>query len=70
MAHPDRIHMPRLEGPRRSWIGPGSALSSSGHLAAAQPSTFKRGGKVRKGGMALVHKGERVLTKRQSTRKR
>lgn len=31
----------------------------------ASPSTFKRGGKVQKSGFAKVHKGERVLTKKQ-----
>ncbi len=34
--------------------------------ADAQPSTFKRGGKVKKTGRAKVHKGERVLTAKQS----
>lgn len=32
----------------------------------AQPNSYKKGGKVKKGGMAKVHKGERVLTKKQS----
>jgi hypothetical protein len=41
---------------------PGSDESSS------QPGEFKRGGTVRKGGRAKVHKGERVLTKRQAKR--
>ncbi len=31
----------------------------------AKPSSFRRGGKVKKTGIAKVHKGERVLTKRQ-----
>lgn len=31
----------------------------------ASPSSFKKGGKVKKTGMAKVHKGERVLTKKQ-----
>lgn len=34
----------------------------------AKPSTFKRGGKVKKTGMAKVHKGERVLTRKQNRR--
>lgn len=32
----------------------------------AQPSSYKKGGKVKKTGMAKVHKGERVLTKAQT----
>ena len=31
----------------------------------AEPSMFKCGGKVKKTGMALVHKGEKVMTKKQ-----
>lgn len=31
----------------------------------AKPFVYKKGGKVQKGGMALVHTGERVLTKSQ-----
>lgn len=27
----------------------------------AEPSSFKKGGKVKKSGLALVHKGERIL---------
>jgi hypothetical protein len=33
---------------------------------AAQPNSYKKGGKVRKTGVAKVHKGERVLTKKQT----
>jgi hypothetical protein len=48
----------------------GSDSGSSGAAtegdAAANPGSFKRGGKVRKTGMARVHKGERVLTKKQN----
>ena len=29
----------------------------------AKPFAYKKGGKVKKGGMALIHTGERVLTK-------
>ena len=32
----------------------------------AMPKQFKKGGKVRKTGKALVHKGEIVLTKKQA----
>jgi hypothetical protein len=34
----------------------------------ASPGYYKRGGKVKRGGMARVHKGERVLTKSQQRR--
>ena len=33
---------------------------------AAEPRTFKKGGKVKRTGVAKVHKGERVLTKGQA----
>jgi len=33
--------------------------------AAADPPSYKKGGKVKKTGLALVHKGEKVLTKKQ-----
>jgi len=32
----------------------------------AQPNTYKKGGKVKKSGMAKVHKGERVLNSKQT----
>lgn len=32
----------------------------------AQPNSYKKGGKVKKTGQAKVHKGERVLTTKQS----
>lgn len=36
--------------------------------ASASPSSFKRGGKVKKTGRARVHRGERVLTKKQDVK--
>ncbi len=36
----------------------------------ATPSGFKRGGKVKKGGVAQVHKGEKVVGKRHRSKKR
>ncbi len=36
----------------------------------ASPDSYKRGGTVKRTGMAKVHKGERVLTKRQAKRYR
>jgi hypothetical protein len=35
----------------------------------ADPSAYKKGGKVKKTGVALVHKGERVLTAKQAKKK-
>jgi hypothetical protein len=36
----------------------------------AEPDSYRRGGKVRKTGYAKVHKGERVLTRKQARRYR
>ena len=38
----------------------------TGYSPSGEPFSFKRGGKVRKTGLAKVHKGEVVLTKRQA----
>lgn len=43
-----------------------SKAGESEETGKASPLGFKRGGKVRKTGLAKVHKGERVLTKRQA----
>ena len=62
-------------------FGPVQDVGIAGTLAAkytqdkansdsATPSTFKRGGKVKKTGRAKVHKGERVLTKKQDRKYR
>lgn len=40
-------------------------LSKASRMPKAIPSSFKKGGKVKKTGMAKVHKGEVVLTKEQ-----
>jgi hypothetical protein len=58
-------------GPDVSSLGSGGSDSSSAgpvdsQAELATPSTFKRGGKVRKTGRARVHKGERVLTAKQN----
>ena len=37
-----------------------------GYEKKADPSSYKKGGVVKKSGMAKVHKGERVLTKTQA----
>ena len=47
-----------------------SPVSSSDSSSSAEPSEYKRGGMVRKTGMALVHKGERVLTRKQQRSRR
>lgn len=49
--------------PRMSMPGTGS-VSVSGE--ESDVPEYKRGGRVRKTGLAKVHKGERVLTKRQA----
>jgi hypothetical protein len=36
----------------------------------ASPSSYKRGGKVRKTGLAKVHQGEKVLTHKQQSKSR
>ncbi len=37
-------------------------------IIEARPRRFKKGGMVRKTGMAMVHRGEKVLTKHQAKR--
>lgn len=39
------------------------AVERDYEYSKADPSSFKKGGRVRKGGMAMVHKGERVIPK-------
>jgi hypothetical protein len=47
----------------------GGAPSIPGTVTeSADTDSYKRGGKVRKTGLAKVHKGERVLTKAQAKR--
>ena len=60
----------RLQKQRSSNQSGTSTAANKGYGggSAAEPSTYKRGGKVRKGGMARVHKGERVLTRKQARR--
>lgn len=41
------------------------AVSALAPSPMASPAQYKVGGKVRKTGMALVHKGEKVLTAKQ-----
>lgn len=44
------------------------AVGGSGE-GRAMPSTFKHGGKVKKTGLAKVHKGEKVLSKKQASKR-
>ncbi len=46
-----------------SYNSSGSGVDSS--LITADPPSYKRGGKVKKTGLAKVHRGERILTKSQ-----
>jgi hypothetical protein len=39
---------------------------ASGYATKSKPGSYKKGGKVKKTGIAKVHKGERVLTKKQT----
>jgi hypothetical protein len=48
--------------------GGGKKKKKSPPSTPGQPQEFKRGGKVRKTGKAKVHKGERVLTAKQTKR--
>lgn len=49
-----------------SSTGPGPYYQNAS--SDVEPTDFHRGGKVRKTGLAKVHKGERVLTKQQAKR--
>jgi hypothetical protein len=43
------------------------AVSARATSAMASPPSYAKGGKVRKTGLAKVHKGEFVLTKKKAT---
>lgn len=45
---------------------PQRRVSERGGLMNSMMPSYKRGGKVKKTGPAKLHKGERVLTKRQA----
>jgi hypothetical protein len=48
-----------------SYNSSGSAVDSSLSSSSGDAGSYKRGGVVKKTGLARVHKGERVLTKKQ-----
>lgn len=62
----NRAALQMLQGSR--YNEPGDAARAAHRLA--EPSSFKRGGKVKKSGLALVHKGERILRAGQVLGKR
>lgn len=54
--------------PRMGALSPATAPAPAPPIPPemmAEPRAFKKGGEVKKTGMALVHKGEKVLTKSQ-----
>ena len=73
----DRAKQASYSGAKRAarsadkFIDENLSLKSIGNKSKrlmATPEEFKKGGKVKKTGMALVHKGERVLTKKQANK--
>ena len=55
---------------RSKYLSPLALMMGVGKKKTAKPSGFKRGGKVKKGGVAKVHKGEKVVSKRHRSKKR
>lgn len=47
----------------------GDSHSTMIEAAMATPSSFKKGGTVKKTGLAKVHKGERVIAKKVNSRR-
>lgn len=45
-----------------------SSIVANSPISSSSIASYKRGGKVRKTGLARLHKGERVLTKKQTRR--
>ena len=56
------------DGGKKNYSDPiGQITTSDGaKLTPSKPMAFKKGGKVKKTGVALVHKGEVVLTKAEA----
>jgi hypothetical protein len=55
----------KFKGPGGSTAAKNTAADEMGAETSGVPS-YKKGGKVRKTGLARLHKGERVLTKKQA----
>jgi hypothetical protein len=55
----------KKKGPGGSNAAKGTSADEMGAETSGVPS-YKKGGKVRKTGLARLHKGERVLNKRQA----
>ena len=67
----DKLNKDNDSKKRGSKSGGGSSGSSAAAGAASESAgSFKRGGKVRKTGLAKVHKGERVLTAKQDNKRK
>jgi hypothetical protein len=64
---PRRRMQPPMAAPRPTAPRPPMPMAGPpmGGPGMADPPMFKKGGTVKKTGMALVHKGEKVLTKQQ-----
>jgi hypothetical protein len=56
--------IPKMPKPRMKQAIPEATISIPTN-ALAEPAMYKCGGKVKKTGMAMVHKGEKVMTKAQ-----
>jgi hypothetical protein len=48
----------------------GAAAKKKAEKMLAEPPSYNKGGTVKKTGMALVHKGEKVLTAKQAKKKK
>jgi hypothetical protein len=56
--------------PAQAMKGLGAKTVGVKPMGLASPRAFKKGGKVKKTGMALVHKGEKVVPKKKKGRKK
>jgi hypothetical protein len=74
MAEPSTGSVLDAVGKRAKAFGKGMSGLAGGDSGGDDESSsklqsFKRGGKVKKTGLAKVHKGERVLTKKQQRKR-
>lgn len=59
--------------PGAKYLSPLAMMFSGGKKKGTQtatPRSFKRGGRVKKGGVAKVHKGEKIVGKKHHAKKR